>query len=143
MGALNGFEHEDAGLAVQRSRRFVAQQDVGALGDCPGNGNALLLAARQLGREVMQSLPQADEHQRIFRGHRIERDFSHQRHVLEGREAGDQVVELEYEADVLTPVPRQAVVIQPGQLVIEEPRFAAARRVEPAKDVEQSGLAAA
>lgn len=41
-----------SGLQVQRAGGLVAQQQRGVLGDGAGDGDALLLAARQLRREV-------------------------------------------------------------------------------------------
>ena len=44
----------DAGLDVERAGRLVAQQHVGPLGDRARDGDALLLAAGQLRRKVIQ-----------------------------------------------------------------------------------------
>ena len=51
-------EHLHAGLAVQRAGRLVAQQQGGVLAQRTGDGHALLLAAGELGREVVQPLAQ-------------------------------------------------------------------------------------
>ena len=60
-------EHAHAGLAVERTRGLVAQQHVGLLGDGARDGDALLLAARQLGREVVEALAEPDQLQRRLR----------------------------------------------------------------------------
>ena len=41
------FQHQLAGLVVERAGRLVAQQGVGTLDDGAGDGDALLLAARK------------------------------------------------------------------------------------------------
>jgi hypothetical protein len=58
----------DAGLAVERAGGFVAEQHLGPLGDGAGDGDALLLAARKLGREMVHPVRQADALQRLFGG---------------------------------------------------------------------------
>ena len=49
-----------AGLIVERAGRLVAQQQLRLLGDCARNGHALLFAAGQLRREIVQPVAQAD-----------------------------------------------------------------------------------
>ena len=63
-------EHADAGLAVERAGRLVAQQNVGPLGDGAGDGDALLLATRHLRRKMVHALAETDEIQRRLRAHR-------------------------------------------------------------------------
>ena len=63
VNALDRLEHEHAGLAVERAGRFVAQQDVRLLRNGARDGDALLLAARKLRREMVQPFAQADEPQ--------------------------------------------------------------------------------
>ena len=53
------FEHHLAGDVVERAGRLVAQQHVGPLGDGAGDGDALLLAAGQLRREVVEAVGRA------------------------------------------------------------------------------------
>ena len=106
------FQHADAGLAVERAGRLVAQQDVGALGDGARDGHALLLATRHLRGEVIHALAEPDQIQRVFGGHRIARDLRHEVDVLARGERRDEVVELEDEADVVAPVGGEAGVIQ-------------------------------
>ena len=101
---LDRLEHEDAGLAVERAGRLVAQQDRGSLGDGARNGDALLLAAGELRREVMQPVVEPDQLQRHRGVHGLRRDLGDEGDVLQRGQARDQVVELEDEADVLAPV---------------------------------------
>ena len=60
-------EHDDAGRDVERAGRLVAEQDVRPLGDGAGDGHALLLAAGELGREVVQPVAEADQVERLLR----------------------------------------------------------------------------
>ena len=93
-------EHADAGAAVERAGRLVAQQHVGALGDGARDGDALLLAAGQLGGKVIHAGAEPDPVQRLLGRHRGGRDLGDERHVLARGERGHQIVELEHEADV-------------------------------------------
>ena len=63
-------EHQDAGVAVERAGGLVAQQHVRALGDGARDGDALLLAARELGREVVDAVAEPDQRQRLGGVHR-------------------------------------------------------------------------
>jgi hypothetical protein len=44
----DGLENDDPGGDVQRAGGLVAEQDVGAFGDGPGDGDSLLFAAGEL-----------------------------------------------------------------------------------------------
>ena len=101
-------QHQLAGLVVERAGGLVAQQHLGPLGDGAGDGDALLLAAGELRRKVVEALAEADQLAAPPRA-RIgaARDLGDQRDVLARGQARDQVVELEDEADVLAPVAGQ------------------------------------
>ena len=71
--ALDRLEHDDAGRDVERAGRLVAQQHVGPLGDRARDGDALLLAAGELRREVVEPVVEADQTERFLRRHRISR----------------------------------------------------------------------
>ena len=58
------FEHADAGRAVERAGRLVAEQHFGLLGDGAGDGDPLLLPARKLGRIMRGALCQPDQFER-------------------------------------------------------------------------------
>src|SRR5256885_12373700 len=90
---------------VQVPGRLVRYEDRGVGGDGPRDGDALLLAARELPREVMH--PVLEPHQGERRldvlaplGLRERRQQQRQLHVLEGGEHRDEVVKLEHEPDV-------------------------------------------
>ena len=81
---LNRFQHQNAGLHVERTGRLVAQQHVGTLGHGSGNRHALLLAARHLGRKVIDPIRQIDQRQRFVGFHRIAGDLGDQRRRFRG-----------------------------------------------------------
>jgi hypothetical protein len=56
---------------VERAGGLVAEQHVRALGDGARDGDALLLAAGELRREVVQPLAEADQRQRLLGAHRV------------------------------------------------------------------------
>ena len=99
--ALDRLQHHDAGGDVERAGGLVAEQHVRPLGDGAGDGHALLLAAGELRREVVHAVAEADQRQRLLGRHRVVGDLGDQGDVLARGEAGDQVVELEDEADVM------------------------------------------
>jgi hypothetical protein len=59
-GAAQQLDHHLAVLPVQGRGRFVGEQDLGVLGEGAGDGDALLLAARQGRRPLVQAMAQAD-----------------------------------------------------------------------------------
>ena len=54
-------------------------------------------------------------------------NFRHERNVLQRGEAGDQVVELEDEADVLAAEARELALPDPREIVVEEAHLALGR----------------
>ena len=62
--------------------------------------------------------------------------------VFAGRQAGDEIVELEDEADVISAVASEARVVELGELPVAVKDRSASRRVEPAQNVQQRALAA-
>src|SRR5690606_20961632 len=95
--AVDRFQHQHPGVDIEGAGGFIAQQNLRALCDGPGDGDALLLAAGELAGEVVHAVRQANQVQGFFRGHRVAADLSHQGDVFTGGQAGDQVVELENE----------------------------------------------
>ena len=99
-GILQQLQDLLAGFIVERARGLVAQKQLGVLCQCAGDGHALLLAARKLCRKVAQALAQANLAKRLFGIERIGANLSCELNVFEGRQVGDQIVELEDKADV-------------------------------------------
>ena len=61
---VDGVAHEAedlaAGAAVEVAGRLVGEDHLRPAGERPGDGDALLLAARQLARPVLQAVAEAD-----------------------------------------------------------------------------------
>ena len=95
-----------AHLRVEVAGRFVREQDARPADDRPGDGDALLLAARELRGKVVDACAQPDAVER-FLGPlpplRVRHPAIEQRnlHVVEHAEVADQVEHLEDEADLL------------------------------------------
>jgi hypothetical protein len=99
--------------------RLVGEEDVGVHGERAGDGDALHLAARQLGRLVVHAVAEADaleELGRRARGVPSGDSAEEQRHldVLECADLREQVEVLEDEADAAVP--------DLGELVAREAR---------------------
>ncbi len=64
---LLGDEIQDlrAGLLVEVARRLIGQQDLRVVHQCPGDRNALALAAGELARPVPQPVPEPEGLQQI------------------------------------------------------------------------------
>ncbi len=138
-----GFEHLHAAGAVERSGWLVAEQHFRPLGDGAGHGDALLLAAGKLGREMIEPIRKPDELQRRLGGHRIVRDFGDEFDVLARREAGRQIEELEDETDMAAPVGGQLAVARLDEIASLEADHAGGRPVEAPQNVQQRRLARA
>src|SRR6266511_3368020 len=125
--------------ARKRTRSAIAAERA-------GDRDALLLAARQLGRPVREPLGEPDLRAQLFdpavlrgRAGQVER----QNDVLPRRQHRQQVEELEDEADVLPAQPRQLRVIQLRDLGAGDRDFALRRLVETGQNVHQGRLARA
>ena len=105
-----------AGLAVEVAGRLVGQHDLRAGAQRPGDGDALLLAAGELGREMIGAMRQPHlGQQRAGRleGVGLAGELQRQRHVLQRRHGRHQVERLEHDADVGAADERQLVLAQP------------------------------
>ena len=93
--------------------------------------------------KVVQPSLELDEAKCVLRCHGIRGDLGDQGDVFDGGEAGDQVVELEDEADVLAAVGGQRAFVGLRQIGVAIEDAAARRDVEAADDVEERRLAGA
>ena len=105
-------------LRVERTRRLVGEDDVGLVHQGTSHGHTLLLAARELVGAMGGTFLQSEEVQQLlgtFFGLRMRRAGYQRGHhdVLECREFGQQLVELEDEADVAVAERRERLVLQP------------------------------
>ena len=107
------------------------------LGNGTRDGHALLLATGKLSREVIAPVGKTNQFQGFFRRHRVSCNLSDHSHILQRSQAGDEVIELEYEAHVVAAKVGQLPLTGASQVgaVIDHRSFS--RRVQPAQNVEQ------
>ena len=140
--------HLLAACRIQRSGRLVGQNHPPTVDQCPRNRHPLLLAARELVGQVLQTLLQAQSREqggcalvpRLLAHPRI---AGRHRHIVQCRGRADQVVALEDEAEHLAPQRGQRIVVQPRDRLALEQVFAVAGLVQATQDVHQRRLARA
>ena len=133
-------------LGVQVAGRLVGEHHRRAVDQRTRHGDALLLAAGQLGRAVRQAIAEPDGgDQRVvpllvglLAGQRERQDD-----VLLGGEDRYEVEGLEDEAETIAAQPREALVVEMSELVAVDDDGAGARLVEPGEQVHERGLAGA
>ena len=111
-------KHQLACRVIERARRFVTQEHFGTFRDRARNSHALLFATGKLCRKVIETFSQTDHAQRFLGIHRVFGNLGHQRHVLKGRKAWDQVIELEHKTNVLAAESRESRIACRRQVVI-------------------------
>ena len=136
-------QHLFARFAVQRASRFVAEQQRRVFAQRSGNGYTLLLAAGELGREVVHSLSQPNLLQHFTRIKRAFADLLRQFDVLQRRQVRHQIVELKDETHVVAAVFRQLRRAKPGDFLIPNNNSPAGRFVHAAEQVQHGGFARA
>ena len=117
----------------------------GPLGDGAGDGDALLLAARELRRESDRARARGSTSRSASSGVIGSSEISVTSATFSARrQARDEVVELEDEADVPAPIRGQRGLVGPRQARCRgSSTWPLRRHVEPADDVEQRRLAGA
>jgi acyl-CoA thioesterase-1 len=105
-------------LEVEFTGGLIAQQDRRFLGQCPGDGHALLLSARQLGRKVIGTVRQPDqfEHCAGTAASVMPGQFGNQLNVLGSSERRNQIEELEDEPDLRAAIGDLLISAQPGHV---------------------------
>ena len=142
-GAAGALIKVAGGLVGEDERRIM---DKGA-----GDGDTLLFAAAQFVGIAAQSITQADAGQQIGGAAMsfaiAAGQFNGQAHIFQHRQGGDQVEELEDDADVAPSKERAFVVAQPGEIdvgiLVADQHLSACRLVDPRNQIEQRTLAAA
>ena len=137
-----------AARRIQRSGRLVGQNHSPSVDQCPRNRHPLLLAARELVGQVLQTLRQAQSREqgscafvpRLLAHPRI---AGRHRHIVQCRGRADQVVALEDETEHLAPQRGQRIVVQPRDRLALEQVLTAAGTVQATQDVHQRRLARA
>ena len=145
---VDGAPHERqdlaAGRAVEVAGRLVGEDDRRSAGERAGDGDALLLATRQLARAVRQPVAQADRVDHVVDPRRVAlgaAEHQRQRDVLLGGERRDQVVRLEHEPDLLAAQFGEVLVVERGEVRVADVDGALGERVEPGEAVQQRRLA--
>src|SRR5262245_3644123 len=141
-------EAEDlaAGARVDVAGGLVGEHDPGPAGQGPGHGDPLLLAARQLGRAVLQPVAETDGVDDLVDPAAVWLDPGQREReddVLAGGQRRHQVERLEHEADLGPPEQRELLVGQPAQLHVADEHLALGERVETGDDVHERRLAGA
>ena len=119
---LEDGQHFEAGVRIEIAGGLVAQDELRRADQRPGDGHALLLAARELVRGVVLAIGEAHLGQGLAGpaaalGRRDRRIEQRELDVLHRAGAGEEVEALEDEAD--------GSVANPGELVAREPRHVA------------------
>ena len=111
------------GFRVEISGRLVGKHHVGPGNEGAGDSRALLLAARHLAGEMIQTVGQPHAAQKLARRlfplcARDAPEHQRHRHVFRGRQVRQKVIRLKHKAEVALP--------ERGQLVFAHPRNARA-----------------
>ena len=133
-------------VGVEVAGRLVGEHHRRARDERAGDGDALLLAAGELGRPVRQAVAEADGVDHLGEPGLVglaAGELERQRDVLGRREHREQVEELEDEADVVAPQARERRVVEAADVDAGDLDGARGRLVEPGEDVHEGGLAGA
>jgi hypothetical protein len=137
-------EQIGGGLGIQVAGRLVGEDDRRLVDEGPGDRNALLLAAGELGGPMRETVGDADRRDELVeplavglapgQGERKE-------DVLLRVEDRHQVEALEDEAELVAPHPRQLAVLEAGELRPVDRDGARGRTVEARQEMHQGRLA--
>ena len=138
-------DHLMAALRVQRAGRLVGEQQRRLVGQGPGDGQPLALAAGQHARRGVGLVPDAQQVEQVagpgLRGPAAPPgDDRGQGHVLQHRHALEQVEELEHDADVPAAQPGQVILAAPGHLLAGHRDGALVGHLQARGQVQQRGL---
>src|SRR3990172_8438040 len=134
------------GPRVEVPRGLVGEEKGGLGDESAGDGDALLLSARELARLVIHAIGEADPLERRFRERPAvetpSRAVVEERklHVLDGRRPPEEVESLEDETDLLIPDVGELVLAELVDLLAVEEVRAARGIVEAAEDIHQRRL---
>jgi hypothetical protein len=137
-----------AGLRVQSGGRFVADQQVRVVDQGAGDSDSLLLPARQLRRQRVDAIPQAELGQQVGGasdglGARSAGDQQWNRRILRGGQRRQQVLLLKHEADVVSAKPHQLPARDLTQVLPKHRDIPSSGIKQPGDDGDQRRLAAA
>ena len=112
-----------AGAAVEVAGGLVGEDDLRPAGEGPGHGDALLLAAGELARAVLQAVAEADGVDDLVEPRLVglaAGQVHRERDVLEGGERRHQVEGLEDEADPVPPQLGERLVVERGEVGVAD-----------------------
>ncbi len=136
-----------AGARVEVAGRLVGEDDLGAAGERSGDGDPLLLAARELGRAVPQAVRRDRRSSTTWSNHSAiglaAGEAGGQRDVLGRGERRDEVERLEDEADAVAAQLRELAVVELRDVGVADEHGARGEVVEPGDAVHQRRLARA
>jgi len=143
---LEGGEDVLGAVGVEVAGGFIGHNQGGIGHEGTGDGDALFLAARELAREMVGAVTQADEVQGsgdLFAtlGAVQLGEQQGQLDIFGGGEHGDQVKRLEDETDVLVTPVGELRFVEAGDIHALHVAFATGGTVHAGNDVEQGGFA--
>ena len=139
-------EHGPPGLDVQVPGRLVRKQQRRVMDQCPGNRHALLFPAGQLVGKTRAAVGQPHRVQEFsgppdLRRAAVSVQFQRQADVFRHGQRGDEVVELEDEADLLAPEQGPLALGQPCEThlapVHAHTHVPAGRQIDAADQIQQ------
>ena len=128
-------------LVVKRAGGLVAQQQARVFDERTADGTALLLAARDLARELVAVLVEAQRTQQVVN---VERVFGQVRRDLDvflDGEIGHQVVELEDKAQLAAAILAQVAGVERGEVAAVHQNRAGVSILQAADQVKKGRLA--
>jgi hypothetical protein len=131
------------GVGVQRAGRLVGEEDIRACDERPGDRDALLLAAGELGRAMAQPVGQAGPLDDLRHPRAVEPALAEphrQLDVLADRQRRHQIERLEHEPDALAAQDGELRLVEAGEIGAAEADRAARGRVEAGGDVQEGAL---
>src|SRR3990172_1152694 len=141
-GALQQLQDSTPRAGIQVAGRLVGEHNLGLVDECPGDGNPLLLPARELVWFVLSAVGQTNQAKQLLQAFTIATngrsiDQHWQSDILGGGQGGDQVVKLEDKTNLQTPNAGQFVVTEPGERLARQNHFAGGRCIQTAHQVQQ------
>ena len=132
-------------LRVEGARRLVGQDDGGVVDECTGHGHTLFLTTGEFVGLVGGTVGQSHEIEQLLRTcaglfRRGTRDIGRNHDVLDGRELGEQLVELEHKPQMAVAEIAQLLRGQGGDINAVDHDASRVRTVEGADDLKQRGL---
>ena len=129
---------------VEVAGRLVGEDDLRAARQRAGDGDALLLAAGELGRAVLEPVAEADGVDDVVEPLLVglaSGERQRECDVLDRVQGRNQVVRLEDEADLVAAHLRELLLVQSGELDVAEEHLPRCERVESGDAMQQSRLA--